>query len=106
MTICNDTELLKNLFTQGLTVDEIAAKTNRSKNGVYNRLKRIGLSFRTRGHEIRLAEAKRAAEKKNDVNDPIPCLRCRVPFKSEGKHNRICGQCSNFNSGYLGVVYD
>lgn len=22
-----------------------------------------------------------------------PCLRCRAPFRSEGPHNRLCGEC-------------
>lgn len=24
-----------------------------------------------------------------------PCLRCRKPFESGGKHNRLCGPCGN-----------
>lgn len=24
-----------------------------------------------------------------------PCLRCRMPFASEGPHNRLCYQCNH-----------
>jgi len=26
-----------------------------------------------------------------------PCLRCRQPFQSEGKHNRLCGPCGKLD---------
>lgn len=30
-----------------------------------------------------------------------PCLRCRIPFTSEGRHHRLCQACWDFAAGAL-----
>lgn len=70
--------LLMSCMASGGSVTEAARQIGRGVPSVYSRreyLLRVGLK----------APPKPTTKR--------PCLKCRVPFKSEGFHNRLCVQC-------------
>ena len=67
---------------------------------------RKGKEVCLKNQKRRRAEAKALARE----NRPL-CLRCDKPFKSTGKHNRICGACKKYRAekmagpvDWLGVI--
>ncbi len=86
------------LFNDGKSVDEISYELKRSSQAVLNKCTRNSLSFRDRDKP----KYERGKSEKSD--DEIPCLRCRIDFKSEGIFNRVCPSCARLNAGYVGVV--
>lgn len=77
--------LLRQLWTAGLALAEIARRLGRSAEAVRSRARRLRLAprrWRRRGLAVpALAGSERA------------CLCCTAEFVSEGPHNRLCDTC-------------
>lgn len=112
-------ELLRNLWTQNLSPQEIAGQLGRSVAAIMTRAARLGLPRRFapgrkagRHYEnqqtTRTALPRSAGQAAVAGDDELPrtrvseriCLMCLKKFISEGAHNRICNSCKG-SSDYI-----
>jgi len=111
--------LLRDLWAQNKTQQEISAILGRSVAAIMTRAARLGLprrsapgrkpgSHRASGGEIRMTTPRPASNKAQDSKtEPQTssriCLMCLRSFPSLGRHNRICPSCKN-SSEYESAV--
>lgn len=50
-------------------------------------------------------ELKEALEDKQLPTVQRPCMKCGVPFQSEGFSNRHCGKCNTLNASYGRIIF-
>lgn len=85
--------LLKNLSTKGVSDALIASRVRRSKDAVRSKQREIGL----RGPREKIDRPPVLGARPKGVNAPKtkirPCMCCGGAFRSEGPHNRLCGNC-------------
>jgi hypothetical protein len=105
--------LLRDLWTQNKTPQEISDQLGRSIAAIMTRAARLGLPRRSapgrkpgshrilqRG-EVRVTTPRPASLKTQESKDSPPqpstriCLMCLRPFPSLGRHNRICPSCKS-----------
>lgn len=79
------------MWAAGRTVEYIAAEFRRSQDTIKRYAKIFGLPERHRGGNQTMATQRSTVER--------PCLRCRRPFRSTHKGNRLCNQCSTWAAG-------
>jgi hypothetical protein len=104
--------LLRDLWTQNKTQQEISALLGRSVAAIMTRAARLGLPRRSapgrkpgsrrviQSGEVRITSPRPASNKtqasKEDVQTSSRiCLMCLRSFSSLGRHNRICPSCKN-----------
>ncbi|MGE3770337.1 MAG: GcrA family cell cycle regulator [Bdellovibrionales bacterium] len=101
--------VLRDLWSQNLTPDQIADKLGRSVAAIMTRAARLGLPRRFapgRKPIVRAAGTPAVRQRPartftqemfKDVSNPAKamrmCLMCTHPFQSHGSHNRICPKC-------------
>jgi len=105
--------LLRDLWAQGKTPQEIGSILKRSVAAIMTRAARLGLPRRSapgrkpgsrrppQEGEIRRTSPRPASNKAQEgENAPAGtstriCLMCLHPFPSQGRHNRICSACKS-----------
>ena len=105
--------LLRDLWTQNKTPQEISDFLGRSIAAIMTRAARLGLPRRSapgrkpgsrhllQNGEARVTTPRPASNKPQENKDPSQqpstriCLMCLRPFPSQGRHNRICPSCKN-----------
>jgi hypothetical protein len=104
--------LLRDLWIQNKTPQEISAVLNRSVAAIMTRAARLGLPRRSapgrkpgsrrvlQGDDVRLTSPRPSSNKPPENNPDAGtstriCLMCLRPFPSLGRHNRICPSCKN-----------
>jgi hypothetical protein len=112
--------LLRDLWTQNKTPQEIGSVLGRSVAAIMTRAARLGLPRRAapgrkpgsrrvlQPGEVRVTTPRPSVNKNSDSkNSPQAstriCLMCLRPFLSQGRHNRICPSCKN-SSEYESAV--
>jgi hypothetical protein len=104
--------LLRDLWAQNKTQQEISALLGRSIAAIMTRAARLGLPRRSapgrkpgsrrvmQSGEIRMTSPRPASNKTQENKDEAQtsariCLMCLRAFPSLGRHNRICPSCKN-----------
>jgi hypothetical protein len=104
--------LLRDLWTQNKTQQEISTLLGRSIAAIMTRAARLGLPRRSapgrkpgsrrvvQSGEVRMTSPRpssnKAQESKEDIQTSARiCLMCLRSFSSLGRHNRICSSCKN-----------
>lgn len=104
--------LLRSLWTQNKTPQEISGVLGRSVAAILTRAARLGLPRRSapgrkpgsrrifQSGEVRVSAPRPASNKSygsgaETVSSTRICLMCLRPFPSLGRHNRICTSCKN-----------
>lgn len=76
---------LAGLWLQGLGGKEIARKLGATASSVSTRAGRMGLPDA------------RTVKREGIIGSMRDCMCCRLPFYSEGRHNRLCYDCKSID---------
>ncbi len=111
--------LLRDLWTQNKSQQEISAILGRSVAAIMTRAARLGLprraapgrkpgSRRVVTGDVRMTSPRPSSNKSSESKEAVQtstriCLMCLRSFPSQGPHNRICPSCKN-SSEYESAV--
>ena len=104
--------LLRDLWTQNKTPQEIGTILGRSVAAIMTRAARLGLPRRAapgrkpgsrrvlQPGEVRVTTPRPSVNRSSESKETAQastriCLMCLRPFPSQGRHNRICPSCKN-----------